>query len=192
MSVNDNLISTSLPSYELENELDKLVPSSAVEQGAVCMMCGVAGAGKTTVAKLLESRGFVRLSIDEWIWTNVGRYGVDYDASLYSRFQAEAEKHLRADLVQLMSRQQAVVIDFSFWQRSRRDSYRQLIEQAGRAHLLLYLPASRPQLLARLQKRRERFDANAAFPIEDELLDPYLRGFEEPSGEGELILETNW
>lgn len=86
------------------------------------MMCGVAGAVKTTVAKLLESRGFVRLSIDEWIWANVGRYGVDYEDSSYPRLQAEAEKQLRTDLVQWMSRLQAVVIDFSFWQRRRRDS----------------------------------------------------------------------
>ena len=192
MSVNEDLIRSSYQSGNVENELDRLIPVSAVERGEVCMMCGVAGSGKTTVAKLLESRGFVRLSIDEWIWANVGRYGIDYDASSYPRLQAEAEKQLLTELVQWMNRLQAVVIDFSFWQRRRRDSYRQLIEQAGRPHLLLYLPASRPQLRARLEKRKERFDANAAFPIEDDLLDQYLEGFEVPSGEGELVLETGW
>jgi hypothetical protein len=42
-------------------------------------------------------------------------------------------------------------------------------------------------LRARLLARQSRFDANAAFPIGDELLDKYLENFQPPSGEGELI-----
>ena len=34
----------------------------------VVMMCGVAGAGKTTLAKQLEAAGYLRLSIDEEVW----------------------------------------------------------------------------------------------------------------------------
>jgi len=33
------------------------------------------------------------------------------------------------------------------------------------------------------------FDANAAFPITDELLDKYLDSFEEPQGEGEELVQ---
>jgi hypothetical protein len=45
-------------------------------------------------------------------------------------------------------------------------------------------------LLGRLQKRQTRFDADAAFPIDDELLDRYIAGFEEPLGEGEQVIEA--
>ncbi|MGB2992314.1 MAG: AAA family ATPase, partial [Paenisporosarcina sp.] len=40
----------------------------------VVMMCGVAGSGKTTFSQLLETEGFVRLSIDEEIWATNGRW----------------------------------------------------------------------------------------------------------------------
>ncbi|MEV1201147.1 AAA family ATPase [Microbispora rosea] len=41
----------------------------------VVMMCGVAGAGKTTYAQELEQRGYARLSIDEAVWALIGRDG---------------------------------------------------------------------------------------------------------------------
>ncbi|WP_224773312.1 AAA family ATPase [Metabacillus idriensis] len=44
------------------------------------MMCGVAGSGKTTFAQQLEKKGFVRLSIDEEIWSSKGHYFIDYPA----------------------------------------------------------------------------------------------------------------
>ena len=34
----------------------------------VVMLCGIAGSGKTTLAKRLEKMGFLRLSIDEEVW----------------------------------------------------------------------------------------------------------------------------
>lgn len=47
------------------------------------MLCGVAGVGKTTYAKDLEARDYVRPSVDEEIWRRVGRYGVDYEPGQY-------------------------------------------------------------------------------------------------------------
>jgi len=43
-------------------------------------------------------------------------------------------------------------------------------------------------LQRRLADRAQRFDANAAFPITDEILSAYLSGFEVPSGEGEEVV----
>ena len=57
----------------------------------VVLMCGVAGAGKTTYAKELEAQGYARLSIDEEVWERFGRYGVDYDPSMYEKHSAETE-----------------------------------------------------------------------------------------------------
>lgn len=44
----------------------------------VVMMCGVAGSGKTTYAQQLEKEGYIRLSIDEELWSAYGRCGIDY------------------------------------------------------------------------------------------------------------------
>jgi predicted kinase len=178
--------------HTLAEELSGLIPSSALSDGLICMMCGIAGAGKTTAAKVLETRGFLRLSIDEWIWKNCGRYGVDYEPGSYPSLQLQAEAQLRLQLVEVMKRRQAAVIDFSFWQRSRRGAYRQLIEREARPWVLLYLKVGKPLLRERLEKRKARFDANAAFPIDEELLDRYIAGFEEPCGEGEVLVSTTF
>lgn len=79
-------------------------------------------------------------------------------------------------------------MDSAFWQRSRRREYQTLIERAGGRWRLVYLEADPELLRQRLVVRAARFDANAAFPITDDLLASYLRDFEPPSGEGEEVM----
>ncbi|WP_078380049.1 AAA family ATPase [Sutcliffiella halmapala] len=155
----------------------------------VIMMCGVAGSGKTTFAQRLEKEGFVRLSIDEEIWASNGRYGIDYPEEKYEKYKEDAEVKLRQQLVELIQDKQQVVIDFSFWQRSRRNEYKQLIEEAGGEWKLIYLKVNANELRERLQIRSQRFDANAAFPITEEILTAFLLGFEVPTDEGEIVIE---
>lgn len=132
----------------------------------VVMTCGIAGAGKTTYALGLERQGYVRLSIDEEIWRRFGRYGIDYDAAQYAHHSVQAEAALQARLPEL-------------------------IEDAGGSWQLIYLKASPTLLRRRLDERRQRFDANAAFPITPTLLDAYLGAFEAPCDEGETIVDQD-
>ncbi|PAE31571.1 AAA family ATPase [Bacillus sp. 7884-1] len=164
----------------------------------VVMMCGVAGSGKTTFAQQLEKEGFVRLSIDEEIWATNGRYGIDLPVEKYEKYKEDAERKLRnqlvkliqdKQLVKLIQDKQRVVVDFSFWQRSRRNQYKQLIEEAGGKWKLIYLKVHPNVLRKRLKIRSQRFDANAAFTITEEIITSFLRGFEAPIGEGEIVIE---
>jgi predicted kinase len=156
----------------------------------IIMMCGVAGSGKTTLAQQLEKEGFVRLSIDEEVWKVNGRYGIDYPVEKYGDYQVEAERRLRNQLIRLIKDKRKVVIDFSFWQKSIRDGYKQLIEEAGGEWKLIYLNISPEIIRKRLDVRSKRFDANAAFPITENTLTSYLNGFEVPSHEGEIVIES--
>ena len=45
------------------------------------------------------------------------------------------------------------------------------------------------ELRRRLGNRSKRSDANAVFPITDEILTTFLKGFEAPKGEGEIVIE---
>ncbi|EFM12686.1 conserved hypothetical protein [Paenibacillus curdlanolyticus YK9] len=155
----------------------------------VVMMCGVAGSGKTTFAQQLEQAGYVRLSIDEEIWSTNGRYGIDYSPDDYEQLKRDAEAKLRKELITHVRNQRCVVVDFSFWARSRRDEYKQIIEEAGGQWALVYLKVGPEELRKRLRIRSERFDANAAFPITEEILSSYLSGFEMPVGEGEIVID---
>lgn len=155
----------------------------------VIMMCGVAGSGKTTFAQKLEKEGFVHLSIDEEIWATKGRYGIDFTVDRYEEYKDEAERILRNRLVNLIQYKQHVVVDFSFWQQSRRNQYKQLIEKNGGKWKLIYLKVHPNNLHKRLKIRSQRFDANAAFPITEEILEAYINGFEVPMDEGEIVIE---
>jgi len=154
----------------------------------VVLLCGIAGSGKTTYAKNLEARGYARLSVDEEIWRRFGRYGVDYRPDEYERHTEVAREAVRERLLSLLAEGHDVVVDSSFWQRSRRQEYKQLIEQAGGRWRLVYLQADPALLRERLHGRAARFDANAAFPITEGLLARYLESFEPPSGEGEEVI----
>ncbi|RUT28029.1 ATP-binding protein [Paenibacillus zeisoli] len=171
-------------------DLNELISQSDVTHPLVVMMCGVAGAGKTTFAQKLEEKGFVRLSIDEEIWATHGRYGIDYPIEKYEQLKIEAEIKLRDELTILLEKKTNVVIDFSFWQQKRRNEYKKHIEAAGGEWRLVYLKVHPNVLRERLRIRSQRFDANAAFTITEEILNSFLNGFEEPSGEGEFVIET--
>ncbi len=159
------------------------------DSAQVVLLCGLAGSGKTTYAQGLEASGYVRLSIDEEVWSRFGRFGVDYEPARYAELSAVAEAALRHRLVALVRQGRDVVIDFSFWQRAARDRYKQLIEDAGGSWRLVYLRADQVLLRRRLKGRSRRFDANAAFPITDDIFASYLAGFEEPHDEGEEIVD---
>lgn len=111
-------------------------------------------------------------------------------AERYADLAADAELRLRHRLIDLVSAGSNVVVDFSFWSRARRDDYKELVERAGGVWRLVYLDVPAPELRRRLIDRASRFDANAAFPITDDLLTHYLTVFEPPSGEGEEVVPS--
>jgi len=166
------------------------VASEPPDGPEVVLMCGVAGSGKTTYAQRLEADGYPRLSIDEEVWARFGKYGIDYRPDLYSEYSDLAEAALRERLRTLIAQGRDVVVDFSFWRGSDRERYKHLVEEAGGHWRLVYLRASPEVLRQRLADRSHRFDANAAFPIDEAALTRYLGGFEPPFGEGEAIIIT--
>ena len=166
-----------------------ILPCVPLETGPeVVLLCGVAGVGKTTYAQAMEARGYTRLSVDEELWTRFGRYGVDYDPSEYEALTSVARQAIDERLVTLVAQGHDVVVDSSLWQRSRREECKRLVELAGGRWRLVYLKADEALLRERLHRRAARFDANAAFPVTDDMLERFLRGFEVPSGEGEEVI----
>lgn len=151
------------------------------DHSVVVLMCGIAGSGKTTFSQMLEKHGYVRLSIDEEVWSTNGRYGIDYPVEKYREYLDDAHIRLRNKMLQLIQAKKRVVMDSSFWSRSERAEYKQLIENSGGIWRLVYLKVHPDELRRRLKIRSQRFDANAAFTIMDEILTTFLNGFEEPN-----------
>ncbi len=153
------------------------------EPGLVVLMCGLPGSGKSTYAQMLEKQGFTRLSIDEVIWRRIGRDAAELPSALYEQLKTETEAELRDELIELMAARRRVVVDYSFWNRERRERYKRLIEQHGCRWQLVHLKASVETLLERLRSRNNLAGANSV-TVSEELQREYAAAFEEPRGEG--------
>ncbi|MCD0449448.1 ATP-binding protein [Actinocorallia sp. API 0066] len=83
----------------------------------VWLLVGLTVSGKTTLAKLLEERGVVRLSVDEEVFARHGRYGVDYHESEYRALEAPVVEEVYRRLEALVADGRDVVLDAGLWRR---------------------------------------------------------------------------
>lgn len=154
----------------------------------VYMLCGLTGAGKTTMARRLAEPGLQRLSVDQIIHQRFGRQDEDFPTSDYLRLHAQVISELDERLVQMLEQGRNVILDYGreFWTRQSRDRYKRLIEEHGGCWKLIYLRADRELLLERLRERNRCRGADA-FYVTEKRLDQFMAQFEEPHDELEIV-----
>jgi predicted kinase len=132
--------------------------------GRLILACGLAGSGKTTLAKELEAEGAVRMCPDEWLLA----LGFDiYDPDARRRIEA-----LQWELTQqLVLRGLTVVDECGVWQRWERDLRREWAREHGVAIELRFLDAPIEELTARVAER------NRTAPEDAPRIDPNLVAF---------------
>lgn len=150
------------------------------------MLCGLTGSGKTTYAKKLENKDLIRLSVDEIIFEQYGRYCVDYPEAEYSKYYEPAVKEFDNRLIELLKNNKSVILDTGCWTKADRDRYKGLIKEYGCEWKLLYFKVAPEILIQRLEERNKRSDANS-LKVTNEALCDFIKRFEEPSGEGEEL-----
>lgn len=180
----------------LETIAPLLRRSGSRDYPVVLMTCGIAGSGKSTLAKAVinELPYFARLSIDEIIFEKHGLYGVDYPANdkLYQQYQEDADKIFVAMFRKLLEKDKDIVLDRSFYAKEDRKEYKHMIEDGGGKWVLVYLKAgSKEELWNRICERSaKRKEANSALEISRSVFETYWTDFEEPQGEGEVVIEV--
>ncbi len=143
------------------------------------LMCGLPGAGKTTLAKRLETdRGALRLTPDEWILA----LGIDP----YDEPRRAVVEGIQWDVARrALELGTSVILDFGFWSRRERDDFRARASALGAGFEIHFVTASRDELLARLRQRNADTGL-AEVQVEAEQLDAYIPSFEPPAPE-ELV-----
>ena len=164
----------------------------------VVMTCGISGAGKSTLSQLITSKypSFTRLSLDTIVHAKHGMYGIDYPPEKYDEYGEEAEVEYDNRLDELLpdkTRRHDLVLDRSFWAREDREKYKRLVRERDGRWVLVYLKASKEVLWKRIKERASKGrNADSAYDVTEEVLDRYWAGWEEPIGEGEIVIEVSW
>src|ERR1700751_6451043 len=118
-----------------------------MNSGRLIIVCGLPGAGKTTLAMSLESRlRAVRLSPDEWMDA--------LDINLWDEPRRAKIEELQWTLAQqLLKLGIKVIIEWGTWGRAERDTLRLGARALGSAVELHYLAAPVDVLLDRVRRR---------------------------------------
>lgn len=122
--------------------------------GRLILLCGIAGAGKTTVAKQLEAGGAMRMCPDEWL--------VALGFDVYDRDARLAVEALQWEVTSALLASGTTVVDESgVWQRAQRDARRAWARQHGVDVELRFLDAPVDVLTARVAERNRSLPEGA-------------------------------
>lgn len=150
----------------------------------VYMICGLPGAGKTTIAKRIETENrALRFSLDEWLITLFGRYEITPE-----NHQSHVQRVLACrELIWTTSERALklgvdVILDDGFFLKKHRAKYREMIERTGAKPKLYFVDIDAETLLGRLQNRNADLPVNN-FAISSELMTYFFSLFEPPTEE---------
>lgn len=141
------------------------------------LICGLPGAGKTTLAKQLEANMHtIRLCPDEWIHalvsSNAERVELD-------RLRDPVEK-LQWSLAQSLLRTGVdVILESGVWSREERIAYRNTAKELGAEVALHYLNIPKEELWRRIQLRNLE-TPQGGFRISEHELDEWCTWFTPP------------
>jgi hypothetical protein len=115
------------------------------------LICGLPGAGKTTLARELEqSAPALRLCPDEWI---LEIFGPDIDRATFDAARDPVETALWKLAERAITLGVDVVVEYGFWAREERDSFRRKAETVGAKVILHFVNAPVEELWRRIEAR---------------------------------------
>lgn len=163
--------------------------------GTLNILCGKIGSGKSTLAAKMSHEGSAVMSLDDKVFQRTQHLRDpknDYrlDEATLRRTEAEVCRENLDAATQMLRDGKSVVFDYGFWKKSDRDAFRKVAEELGAEFVLYYLEVSDAEQSARVGARNEGDLTSVHFISEEELL-LFNQRFEPPSGEGEIVVDSN-
>jgi predicted kinase len=117
-------------------------------------LCGKAGAGKTTVAKVLaQERAAILISEDVWLARLFGDQMKTFDD--YVRCSKRLKTVVGPLATDLLTAGHSVVLDFPANTKAGRSWFRSIFESAGVSHVLHFVRTSDQTCLERIERRND-------------------------------------
>ncbi|MFD8720596.1 AAA family ATPase [Streptomyces sp. NPDC059629] len=135
------------------------------------LMAGLPSSGRTTLARVLTARGFLRLCPDEEMYRRHGVYGKDFPRGTFATLERPVLEDIAVELREQLKAGRDVVVDHGFWTPADRTRWRSIATDAGALQVLVCLQASHDELWARINKRNEdhEHDPNSIYFSESDL-----------------------
>ena len=149
-----------------------------MDKGTLFLICGLPEAGKTTLAKKLESEKRAnRLCADDWILAILKDRD---DISERNRLRDPMEQLLWREAQALLKLGVNVILENGFWSREERDSYSDIGKNLGAKVKLHFVDAPFDVLWERVGKRNSNLEE---FQMTKKEMEDAHRAFQPPTEE---------
>ena len=158
------------------------------KQPIAYVICGFIGAGKTTFARKLEKETkAIRITKDEWIIKIFGnKITSDKNFERYDKNITELATDIAFEILKSGG---DVIIDEGFWVKSQRDDIKKKILNIGAKPILYYVECPVEKMRERVVNRSKTPPLDS-FEINEEMFDKYLKYWEPPIVEEDILLVT--
>ncbi len=144
------------------------------------LICGMAGAGKTTRAKQVEAgTGAIRFCPDEWITKLLA----DIDDRKENERLRDIVEAMQWELAQqLLASGLSVILENGFWGKGEREHYRDTARNLGAKVHLHFLDVPDDELWRRLSERNTDLP-DGSFTVNQDELKEWLTWFQKPDAD---------
>ncbi|SRR5260221_1583541 len=154
-------------------------------QRVILILCGLPFAGKTTLAKLFEKKGFVRITLDE---TN-SEFGLKFSLKkVPKKIVREADAFYFKKIEENVRSERDIICDSTAHLKSTRDRIKRIGEKYNAKAYILYIPTS-----VKITKKRwmENKKIGERQDIREEDFDNIISHFEYPTEDEHVFTVDN-